>query len=497
MKKNNKAKRIVALVISVLLLIASVPFAATANEANLTDEEKNVIEGLRQQQAELDAKIEDAYNSIDALKDDIENEQKYAEQLTQQLNNLDQQITVLNQSISVYDEDIETLDEQIRANTVISKNLETDMYRYRQKAIDLHQLKQDTMVELQERLRYMYMTGESTEIEALLDSNNLYSFLLRLELMNGIAEYDNDLITKLQGSIAGAQDAEVQYQQKAEAKLAVIQQLEDDTVSLEQQKTEAEAARAKLEVTQEEHHELYVAAMDNISALDKESEEYEMLVATYDADRASFDAEIERLIEEYNSQHAAEASIAASISESASIEAASRYQASLDASNAMSQYTTTTQQYVPQTTKPVQTTPSGGSSSGFIHPLSQYSDIYISSPYGNRIEPATGSTGFHTGTDFCSYSGTMGKNVVAAAAGTVVTATWHSSYGYYVLISHGNNIYTLYAHNSELLVSEGDSVAQGQVISHAGSTGYSTGAHVHFEVRVNGSTTDPMGYVSL
>lgn len=494
--KKNKMKRIAALIFSLILFVASIPLFASANEADLTDEEKSVIEGLRQQQAELDEKIEEAYASIEALKDDIENEQEYAEQLTQQLNNLDQQITVLNQSIAAYDDDIEYLDEQIRANKVIIDNLQTDMYAYRQKSIDLKQLKEDTLVQLQDRLRYLYMTGEATELEALLDSDNLYSFLMRLELMNGIAEYDNALFKKLYDSIEGAQEAEVLYQKKADAQAEVIVRLEEDTAEIEMQKTEAQTAREKLEVTQEEHHELYVAAMDNISALDKESEEYELLVATYDADRASFDAEIERLIEEYNSQHAEEASIAASISESASIEAESRYQASLEASSALAQVTTTTQQYIPPTT--TAPTQSGNvSSSGMIHPLSQYSDIYISSPYGNRIEPATGSTGFHTGTDFCSYSGTMGKNVVAAANGTVVTATWHSSYGYYVLISHGNNLYTLYAHNSELLVSEGDYVTQGQVISHAGSTGYSTGAHVHFEVRVNGSTTNPMSYVTL
>ncbi len=98
----------------------------------------------------------------------------------------------------------------------------------------------------------------------------------------------------------------------------------------------------------------------------------------------------------------------------------------------------------------------------------------------------------------CVSGGTYGKNISAAANGVVLTAAYNSSgYGYYVLLDHGNGLYTLYGHNSQLLVSTGQTVSQGQTIAKAGSTGYSTGPHCHFEVRYQGNKTNPMGYISL
>ncbi len=88
-----------------------------------------------------------------------------------------------------------------------------------------------------------------------------------------------------------------------------------------------------------------------------------------------------------------------------------------------------------------------------------------------------------------------GTPVHAADSGVVVEAGWISGYGYAVIIDHGNGLSTLYGHNESLNVSEGQSVSQGQVIAYAGSTGNSTGPHVHFEVRSNGDPVDPSAYL--
>ena len=85
--------------------------------------------------------------------------------------------------------------------------------------------------------------------------------------------------------------------------------------------------------------------------------------------------------------------------------------------------------------------------------------------------------------------------MLAANAGTVIVSEYHYSYGYYVVIDHGGGISTLYGHNSKLLVNVGDQVTKGQQIAKAGSTGYSTGNHIHFCVRENGVAVDPLGYV--
>ena len=116
----------------------------------------------------------------------------------------------------------------------------------------------------------------------------------------------------------------------------------------------------------------------------------------------------------------------------------------------------------------------------------------ITSPYGYRVHPIWGTTIYHSGIDIGVDEGTL---VHAADGGVVVWSGWMGGYGYAVVIDHGNGLSTLYGHNSELAVDEGQSVAKGQVISYAGSTGNSTGPHVHFEVRANGDPVDPMGYL--
>ncbi|EIW20960.1 MULTISPECIES: murein hydrolase activator EnvC family protein [Pelosinus] len=116
----------------------------------------------------------------------------------------------------------------------------------------------------------------------------------------------------------------------------------------------------------------------------------------------------------------------------------------------------------------------------------------ITSPYGWRTHPIFGTSRYHSGIDI---GADYGDSVRAADSGVVIYADWMGGYGKAVIIEHGNGISTLYGHNSELLVVEGQRVRKGEVISRVGSTGYSTGPHLHFEVRENGSPTSPMDYL--
>ena len=127
-------------------------------------------------------------------------------------------------------------------------------------------------------------------------------------------------------------------------------------------------------------------------------------------------------------------------------------------------------------------------------PLPNY--YTVTSYYGNRLHPVLKVYKMHTGVDIAG-GGCNGKNVVAAADGKVITAGWISGYGYTVMIDHGGGIVTLYAHSQKLLVKVGDKVKKGQAIMLVGSTGYATGPHLHFEVRVNGKYVNPLdGYIS-
>ncbi len=116
----------------------------------------------------------------------------------------------------------------------------------------------------------------------------------------------------------------------------------------------------------------------------------------------------------------------------------------------------------------------------------------VTSGYGYRIHPIFHVRKMHTGIDI---DADMGDPIRAASGGTVVSAGWRGGYGKCVVISHGGGLATLYGHLSVIEVSAGEAVERGEVIGKVGSTGYSTGPHLHFEVRVNGATVDPLGYL--
>ena len=130
------------------------------------------------------------------------------------------------------------------------------------------------------------------------------------------------------------------------------------------------------------------------------------------------------------------------------------------------------------------------STSGFIWPCP--ASRYITSYFGRRVHPVYKTVKVHNGLDI---GGPNGTNIVAANSGTVIVSEYSSSYGNYIVISHGGGVTTLYAHMSARLVSVGASVSRGQVIGREGSTGISTGPHLHFEVAVNGVRRDPLSYV--
>ncbi|MEH1798679.1 MAG: peptidoglycan DD-metalloendopeptidase family protein [Nostoc sp.] len=120
------------------------------------------------------------------------------------------------------------------------------------------------------------------------------------------------------------------------------------------------------------------------------------------------------------------------------------------------------------------------------------SDAPTSSPFGWRMHPILGYRRFHAGLDFAA---SYGSNIRAADSGTVIFAGWYGGYGRAVIIDHGKGITTLYGHTSELYVTEGQTVERGQAIGAVGSTGFSTGPHLHFEVRRNGTPVDPTNYL--
>ncbi len=140
------------------------------------------------------------------------------------------------------------------------------------------------------------------------------------------------------------------------------------------------------------------------------------------------------------------------------------------------------------------TPPSVGTNTGGGYYWPAQSSTYITSCFGYRVHPIFGTTKYHAGVDIAANAG---ATISSAQAGTVGIAEYSSSYGYYVVVYHADGNSTLYAHMSSMAVSVGQSVSRGQTLGYVGSTGWSTGPHLHFEVRVGGTCVDPLSYYNI
>ncbi len=220
----------------------------------------------------------------------------------------------------------------------------------------------------------------------------------------------------------------------------------DEMVSL---KNEVEAAKAVIEAAKAEQEEARSIASEKEDTLQAKLDEKEALTKALEAD-----------IEKYKQVY----------------EEARRQEEALKASIA------------PELSKSSDTVKYTGGK--FCWPAPSYTRI--SSPYGYRIHPIYKTRKFHSGVDLAAPGGT---NILAAADGTVKMAGWNGGYGNCVIVDHGGGVSTLYGHARTLLVSKGQKVKRGQVIALVGTTGNSTGNHLHFEVLLNGKTTDPMAYL--
>ncbi|PKM71946.1 MAG: peptidase M23 [Firmicutes bacterium HGW-Firmicutes-16] len=207
----------------------------------------------------------------------------------------------------------------------------------------------------------------------------------------------------------------------------------------EDKKTELEARKAELEAQ-------IAAAEAVIADLEKDIEKYKTEYATNDSQEAAIRSQIDQKVAELKKQQ--EAAIKAG-----------------------------------------QTVVSG--SGTLTWPVAGTSTANITSKFGYRIHPIFGDKRYHAGVDISANSGTT---IMAADAGTIVSAVYSSSYGNYVVISHGNGMVTLYAHMSSMAVKSGQTVTKGQTVGYVGSTGWSTGPHLHFEIKVNGQLVDPESY---
>lgn len=441
--KTNILKKLLALVFCFYCIFA-LPVEIFAT---ISKEDQNKIDEYERKQEELQEKIDAAQVEIDRLKVDIADKEAYAAKLAVQIDNYQSQIDVLNEQIDVLEAEKTSIQDIIDTLDTEIAGIEADIEKNQQDVAATETEITDIYGKLEDRLYESYVKGATSELELLFDfenNDNFATYLVVVEILNRRADNDAELVDSLNDKILQLDILTEQYKSMIKEIQVKRDEHQIQVDKLNEKENTIIISRSKLEDAQNDVVVLQEEAYAYIRELDAQSATYKKLVESYEADIKAFENKIDDII---NSASRGDGNIAS---------------------------------------KP----------GGFIWPL-QYSDVYISSSYGYRYDPISGVYKLHGGTDTCCWSGTMGKAVRASASGTVIISTYHSAYGYYVGIDHGDGIVTIYAHNSSLNVSVGQSVKQGDIVAYAGSTGYSTGAHCHFEVRVNNTKVNPTGYASL
>lgn len=282
------------------------------------------------------------------------------------------------------------------------------------------------------RIKYMYEKGDSSYVDLLLKAESLSELLNKAEYIGKISSYDREMLDRY---------------------IATKEQIAADEAKLEEEHTELLALQEQTEAKQASVEQLLTAKQKELKNFENQISAAENQISEYDKDIKAQEDSIKQIEAEIKRQEEEARKRAAQSGES---------------------YKTVNLGDIK-----------------FIWPCP--SSSRITSSFGGRSSPTEGASSNHKGIDI---GASTGSDIIAAASGEVVVSTYSYSAGNYVMINHGGGVYTVYMHASKLLVSVGQQVKQGQVIAKVGSTGYSTGPHLHFGVRVNGTYVNPRKYVS-
>lgn len=408
------------------------------------------LQEIQEERKANNEKIAALQGQIDGLEGDKNNEKAYQDSLNEQISYIQENINLLNQELDAIATDINAT----QGNIVL---LDED--------IAAQQEEIDSNIELfKQRLCAMYVSSNESSASVILGSDSFYDVMSRVQMINRIAEYDDELIENILGEIETLEQSKSEMETE---KLSLEMKLEEQEVRKKEKADEVSVLNTKLMQTQAEIDRLALAQAD----LEREKADIEADNAVLASEQAEIEAEIAR---------------------QAAILAEQQRQAQLAQQQSSGGGSFT---YNGPMTYDV-----SAGASGFAWPVPGHSGI--SSYYGYRWGT------LHGGIDI-SDGGIMGAPVCASKGGTVVRMNNTCShnygksyscgcgggYGNYVVIAHDGTYSTLYGHLTSVAVSVGTYVNQGDVIGYVGSTGWSTGEHLHFEVYVNGGRYDPLSYV--
>ena len=438
-----------------------VAYPTLTNDADTVRAARTIAEIQEQRKANAE-KIAALESQISDLEGDKNYEKQQAAYLEEQIDIIQENINLLNAELDAIKTDISTTETNIT-------NLDNDIIN-QQAAID------ENIELFKQRLCTMYINGNDTSASIVLGSSSFYDMMSRVHMINRIAEYDDKLIDEIVTKIESLEQSKKDLERE---KLNLSMKLEEQNKRKEEKAAEIAVLNEKMQYTQ---YEIDRIAREQ-SELERDKAEVEAEQAQLKAEEDAWYAEIKRQEEEAQRRWEEE--------QKRKQEQLLQQQQQQNNNNGGGSVSAPSQPtYIPVTP----------SQSGFAWPAPGFS--YITSYFG----PRWGTN--HNGVDV-GDGGIMGGACVASQSGTViavVNSCTHNfaknyscgcggGYGNYVLISHDGTYSTIYAHMTSAYVSVGEYVSQGQTIGSIGCTGHSTGAHLHFEIRVNGVAQNPLNYV--
>ncbi|WP_353893770.1 peptidoglycan DD-metalloendopeptidase family protein [Proteinivorax hydrogeniformans] len=373
-------------------------------------------------------------NELDQKEEELEQERDQLEdgieQRRQETQQLETEITQISEKIRQLDSQLQQQRQRINQLNSDISSTEVEIEKTEVEIAETEEFLEETTGHLETRLVTMYQRGSVGYIEVLLSATSFSEFLSRFNALRTIAEDDRRLVEEIKEK---RNFLEVEREKQVERKESLVSM-----------RAEAQAAEQQIQANRREQ--------DSLSAKLHEKQSFtQARIAAKERAAKEVEKQIEEIIRRRQQQNV------------------------------------------------------GNATGSFMWPVQDYGYGWVTSPYGVRVHPITGVRTPHRGIDVgiprSRWAGSPNfngnpVNVMAADGGVVVFAGGNRStgYGLYVIVDHGGGKTTLYAHLHNILVSEGQQVAKGEPIGHVGSTGASTGPHLHYEIRVNGQHTNPMNY---
>lgn len=297
----------------------------------------------------------------------------------------------------------------------------------------------DQYESMKKRIRYMYENGNTGFVEILCSSRTISEFLNNAEYISTISGYDRNMLVEFQKIVTDVENQETELKKEYEE----LQTMQDDLIT-----------------KQDDVNQLLTSKQSEIQKLDSELGDTKNKLAQLEAAAAEAAKKQKEATEAAAAAKKAQAAAKKSTSSSSSGSASGAAGASVVSGNGT-----------------------------FAHPCPAG---YISSTFGYRTQPIAGASTNHKGIDFAAATGTP---IYAAAAGTVISAGYAGNAGNLLVINHGNGLLTYYMHCNKIYVSAGQKVSRGQNVAAVGTTGNSTGPHLHFQVMLNGTPVNPANYL--